>query len=547
MSYFLYSRTARAVENRYSLLEYAIYARKSRVDMEAESRGEGETLSRHINTLSELANRRNLKVGRIYKEIVSGETISSRPVMQQLLSDVEQGMWAGVLVMEVERLARGDTIDQGIVAQTFRYSGTKIITPLKDYDPNNEFDEEYFEFGLFMSRREYKTINRRLQRGRDASVHEGKYIGNIPPYGYDRQKIVGDKGFTLVPNPAEADVVKLIFDLYTSGIEQADGSIKKYGVALIANHLNGLRIKPRKGDGWSIATIRGILNNPTYIGKIPYKRRATVKSMSNGKLEKVRPRNFDFEIYDGMHDPIIDVDIFNKAMEITKNNHLPKVRQSMEMKNPICGLIVCGNCGRNLIRRPYNTGYPDSLYCPAQNCHNVSSLLHVVEKRLLDSLRDWVNEYSLSIEGQNETKVKSEEKEIKKKSLQGMIQERYTLQSQLDNMHDLLEKGIYSVDTFLTRSQKIKDALNKIEQDIDELKKSISADERYLEQRTSFIPKVKRLLEVYDELPSPKAKNDMLREVIDKAVYVKTERSRRKGNPDNFDLTLYPHIPEESK
>lgn len=59
--------------------------------------------------------------------------------------------------MEIERLARGDTIDQGIVAQTFKYSGTRIITPARDYDPSSEADEEYFEFGLFMSRREYQT------------------------------------------------------------------------------------------------------------------------------------------------------------------------------------------------------------------------------------------------------------------------------------------------------------------------------------------------------------------------------------------------------
>lgn len=63
------------------------------------------------------------------------------------------------------------------MSQTFKYSGTKIITPMKVYDPENEFDEEYFEFGLFMSRREYKTINRRLQRGRISSAKEGKFVG----------------------------------------------------------------------------------------------------------------------------------------------------------------------------------------------------------------------------------------------------------------------------------------------------------------------------------------------------------------------------------
>ena len=133
--------------------------------LEAEAAGSGDTLARHRNTLLELAAARQLSVSKIYEEVVSGDTIAARPQMQQLLSDVEAGRWEGVLVMEVERLARGDTIDQGLVAQAFKFSDTRIITPVKSYDPNNEFDEEYFEFGLFMSRREYKVINRRLQQG----------------------------------------------------------------------------------------------------------------------------------------------------------------------------------------------------------------------------------------------------------------------------------------------------------------------------------------------------------------------------------------------
>ena len=197
--------------------DYLIYLRKSRADIEAEQRGEGETLARHERSLLDLAGRLKLNIVDIYREVVSGETIAARPVMQQLLTEVESGLWAGVLVMEVERLARGDTIDQGIVAQAFKFSDTLIITPSKTYDPNDEFDEEYFEFGLFMSRREYKTINRRLQRGREASIKEGKYVGSISPYGYDKVKLERDKGFTLAPNPDQAPIVRMIYELYTRG------------------------------------------------------------------------------------------------------------------------------------------------------------------------------------------------------------------------------------------------------------------------------------------------------------------------------------------
>src|SRR5690606_1642859 len=108
--------------------------------------------------------------------------ISERPEMLDLLADVEEEQWDGVLVVEVERLARGDTMDQGIVAQAFKYSNTLIITPMRTYDPQNPDDEEYFEFGLFMSRREFKTITRRLQGGRKDAVEDGRFPGNVAPY-----------------------------------------------------------------------------------------------------------------------------------------------------------------------------------------------------------------------------------------------------------------------------------------------------------------------------------------------------------------------------
>ena len=64
---------------------YAIYLRKSRADQEAETRGEGETLARHEQELTKLSIKMKLPIGAVYKEIVSGETISARPWMQQLL------------------------------------------------------------------------------------------------------------------------------------------------------------------------------------------------------------------------------------------------------------------------------------------------------------------------------------------------------------------------------------------------------------------------------------------------------------------------------
>ena len=71
-------------------MAYCLYLRKSRADMEAEARGEGETLARHEKLLLEVAKRGPYTVTQIYREIVSGETIAARPVVQQLLQEVEE-------------------------------------------------------------------------------------------------------------------------------------------------------------------------------------------------------------------------------------------------------------------------------------------------------------------------------------------------------------------------------------------------------------------------------------------------------------------------
>jgi len=100
----------------------ALYLRKSRSDVEAEAQGEGETLSKHKKALLEVANRNRLNVINIREEIVSGEHISDRPEMQRLLQEVEAGEYDAVLCMDLDRLGRGDMIDQGTILAAFKSS-----------------------------------------------------------------------------------------------------------------------------------------------------------------------------------------------------------------------------------------------------------------------------------------------------------------------------------------------------------------------------------------------------------------------------------------
>lgn len=526
---------------------YCIYLRKSRADMEAEAHGEGETLARHEKLLLEVARRGQYNVTQIYREIVSGETIAARPVMQRLLQEVEQGLWEGVLVVEVERLARGDTIDQGIVAQAFKYSSTKIITPLKVYDPTNEYDEEYFEFGLFMSRREYKTINRRLQRGRLASAKEGKWVSGIPPYGYERVRVPNDKGWTLRPVEAEADIVRFIFRLYTSGEENDDGTVKKFGTYSLALRLDAMGVPPPRGAHcWSNVTIQSILQNPAYTGKIRWNVRKTKRRIVNNtvRVERYIAPLEERVFVDGIHPPIIDEAVFLAAQEIFAQKGPPPVQSKNMVKNPLAGLLICGKCGRTMVLR--RSGDRAGLYCPNRACDNVGSGYDIVEERLLQALDRWLGSYRLEWSD----RLPEEEQsliDLKEKSVRRAQDEIETLKKQLARTHDLLEQGVYDTDVFLERSRSLSARISAAQEAAEALAVDLAEEEARAASRRNIIPKVERLLDVYAALPSAQAKNEMLKEVIERAEYTRLSRERKNGMADKFELVLFPKLPRSSE
>ena len=502
-------------------MDVAIYLRKSRSDVEAEQHGESETLARHKKTLLELAENRGYNVIKIYPEVVSGDTIAARPVMQQLLADTEQEIYDGVMVMEVERLARGDTIDQGIVAQTFKYSNTKIITPLKIYDPNNEFDEEYFEFGLFMSRREYKTIKRRLQNGRIASIKEGKYVCSQPPYGYNRVKLQGEKGYTLEINPDEAKVVEMIFDLYIHGEKLEDGTYKKTGTGLIAKRLNELQFRTRSGNLWSQVTIRDMLINPVYCGKLRWNFRQEKKTMRDGQIVVSRPRNEDVIIVDGLHPAIISDEMFAQAQQIISQNHRKPVAERYKIKNPLSGLVCCGVCGKRMQRRPYyQNGRIESLICANP----------------IDPLKSWLESYKLNWKDDNKNTALLSD--TLRNNIQTVKENLAQSQEQLNNACVFLERGVYSIDLFEKRKGEITAEIEKYSASLQAMENEYANINTQHITAEVMIPKLENIIDVYYTLPDAKAKNDLLKEVIEKVVYIRTVGGRWVKDKDNFELTI---------
>lgn len=526
-------------------MSYCIYLRKSRADAEAELAGEGETLARHENALLALAKRQTLPVTKIYKEILSGETIAARPAMQELLHDVTSGIWEGVLVMEIERLGRGNTLDQGIILNAFQYSGTKIITPVKTYDPNNEFDEEYFEFSQFMARREYKTILRRMQRGREASAKEGKFVGSVAPYGYRRIKLKNEKGFSLAIEPKEADFVKLAFSLYAYGDPQPDGTAADIGRATIAKRFTQMGARPRRGGTWAVSSITAMLKNPVYIGKIHWNRHPHKKTAQNGEIKIARPLSDAFILADGLHEPIISEEVWNIVQEKMRRHSRP-AGIGEEIQNPLAGIVRCSYCGAVMQRRPYpKTEQPASLICTTHFCPQISTALPIVEKRILDALSVWLRQYTFSQKTESPSIDSFSEKIRTLKALLASLQKEWAvLEKQQKNAFDFLEKGIYTPEVFKERTEILEKKLSACKKSIANTENVLSELENTEKRQSALIPEIKTLSEIYECL-SPAEQNRMLKELLDHVVYQKNVNGRWHHSPDDFSITLYPKLSKD--
>lgn len=485
-------------------MAYAMYLRKSRADEEL---GYENTLERHEEMLRNLAAQTGIHIDEthIYREIVSGESIEARPQMQKLLKAVEMGLYTGVLCIELERLSRGDGADQQRILKAFQFSDTKIITLTKTYDlaGDDSFDEEFFEFGLFMSRREYKMIKKRLYRGRIQAQKEGYFIGSRPPYGYDKKRI--GKGYVLVPNE-NAEVVKYIFRRYSQRETAAD----------ILHDLNRMAIPTVTGAQWTAYAIREVIKNQTYIGKINTKTVRCEKSIKDGKVVQRWLNNYEPVTVEGKHEPIIDEELFWKCQEI-RNSKKTRIKSDQTLKNPFASMMFCGVCGKTMRRTHYDYKGERTFYygCQTSRCETKNTFTHVVYDMVIDELKKELERQQVVLADYDT----SPEQDTRSDELEMLKVELDKKSMMLERACEAYETGIYDRQTYLERVQKVNAARAELQTRIETLEKEIEESE---ERHEKAVPILTKVVEEMHTL-TPKEQNDLLKMIIDKITYKKTE------------------------
>ncbi len=500
------------------------YLRKSRSDDPMLSIE--EVLEKHESILSDWQEKNlnsRIPEENIYREVVSGETISSRPEFKKLLKRIESPKIKAVLIVEVQRLGRPDLEEIGKISKLFRYTETYIITPQRIFDLSDEYDREQFERELMRGNDYLEYTKKILSRGKELSLRSGYYINGTIPYGYERDWIFEGKRKrpTLKINEEKAKIVKQIFDWYVN---------EQIGANKISRRLNDMGIPSPNGDIWRRETVNRILKNEHYTGRIVIKKRMSIHTVEDQTFFKKRVKNDNYEIVDGKHPAIIDVETFNKAKATIRT--VPPIKPNHTLKNPLASILKC-ECGKTMIMNKDNENYryicPDYMYC-GNSSVKYNELIYAVIKGLKQNLENIQTKLTSSDNASLKEKhkkylsnLKSRYAECENKEI--ALWDKYT--------EEQMPKAIF---------EKL---LQKNAEEKQRLEKELKAAENNMPETIEYnnaIATLHKAVEILDDNSvSASAKNKLLKTVIKKIVYRRskgTQNKRTNENPFEIDIHL---------
>lgn len=269
-------------------MRYAAYCRVST--------GSDEQLNSLINQrrfFDEYVRKRHDVLVNIYADRgISGKSMRNRTEFLKMLSDSENDLFDAVLVKDISRFAR-NTVDFLNGIRLLKSNGVDVIFVGAN---QKVIGESEFVLTVFaaLAQEESCGLSKKIIFGKKQGAKNGRVPNLI--YGYDKVNT-----YELKINNAEADAVRLIFDMYAN---------QNLGLRKTADRLNNLNIPSKLGGTWSGKTVRRIISNPIYIGILVNNKSETVDFLS-AKRRSVPPDEQYRHIRHELR--IVDEGIFEKA------------------------------------------------------------------------------------------------------------------------------------------------------------------------------------------------------------------------------------------
>ena len=333
---------------------------------------EGYSLEAQLSELEREAEYRDLEVVRHFSdEGKSGKNIKGREEFREMLRCIQDGSDGieYVLVFKLSRFGR-NAADVLNSVQFMQDYGVNLICVKDAIDSSNATGKLMISVLSAVAEIERENIHEQTMAGRYQKARDGRWNGGFAPYGYKlvySSEVTADgrrRAGHLEIEESEAEVIRAIYEKF------AEGNIGLGGVAKWLNK-KGYEKKVRQNgtvSRFSAAFVKGVLDNPIYMGKIAYGRRKTERiEGSRNESHVVKQKDYN-TYYDGLHEAIVSEDLWYKAHEKRKETGIKydKIYSlqhehilSSILKCPVCGSGMYGNVSRKKKKTTGPNGEPE--------------------------------------------------------------------------------------------------------------------------------------------------------------------------------------------
>lgn len=368
------------------MYQMAAYCRLSKDDGENKI---SESIENQLKLIREYVSKStDLEIADVYiDDGYSGLYFANRPDFQRMMEDIYNGKIQGVITKDISRLGREHIETSNYIERVFPSLNIRFIAILDNVDSISHSNEELAQFKTLFNDMYSRDISKKIRGSLTAQKKRGHFMSGFAPYGY--QKDPKDKHHFII-DPEAAQIVRRIFSMYLSGYSRDS-------IAKILNNekilspseykrkvqkLNYANAHEKSGaKGWAYPTINVILRNRVYTGAMVQHKSEKISY----KIDKYKyiPKE-DQYIVENMHEPIISQDTFDQVQALmTKRTRTPGYLSEVKQVNPYAGILVCGDCGYNLLRVTCRDGYECSSYHKKGNSHCCS---HFIKKSILDDV-----------------------------------------------------------------------------------------------------------------------------------------------------------------
>jgi DNA invertase Pin-like site-specific DNA recombinase len=421
---------------------------------------------------------------------ISGRRADKRPEFVKMIATAKNkpSPFSAILLWKFSRFARNQEESIFYKAQ-LRKNGVEVVSVSEPVieGPFGTLIERIIEWSD-----EYYSIrlSGEVKRGMLEKVERGGAV-SVPAFGYD----IKDKKY--VVNPDTAPIVRQIFNDFLNG----------KGTRQIATHLNELKIKTTRGNEWENRTVEYILYNPVYIGKIRWNPKGKTKRNYN---------NADIMIVEGQHEPIIDVDTFEKVQKqlaIRKKQHAPYVHQHINEDYMLHGLVKCSDCGRSLAMAVRGT----SLQCIGY-AHGHCSVSHSISINKINTMVITAIEQAFETGCFNLTVKDINQVQKPSIDIPALIDKE---QLKLKRITEAYEDGVYTLDEYKERRQLVSEQIENLKAQLPTIQPESNSElsRKLINSKKNVISLLK------SKKLSESEKNAILRSFIDKIVFDRTNSS----------------------